>query len=359
MVRKNIKIKKNKNSIINVLSPKTFLKEKIYDDIKTIQVSKIKVSASEFEIPNYNEYDKIINFNFNVSQLKSIARYYKQKISGNKSELIFRLYNYLKYSNFVIKIQRITRGHLFRVFLDLHGPAIKNKKCVNDKDFLTFQRIEKIPYQQFYSYKDEDDFVYGFDICTIYNMLKNNEYNKNPYNRNPLPKDIYKKIKKIVKMAKNLKIPLKIKLKMNDNLTSEKKLELRAIEVFQKIDNFGYITDTNWLTRLARHRCIKYMMELTDVWKYRAQITNETKLKICPSGSPFYGINIHSMASTKTDLYLKNTILTIIERLITQGIDEESRSLGCMYALGTMTIVSSSAASSLPWLYESFMINQQ
>ena len=363
MVRiKNYIIKtKHKNTIINAISPKTFLKENIYDDINNLQFpkKKIKVSASEFEIPNYNEYDKIINVNFNVSQLKSIARYYKQKISGNKSELILRLYNYLKYSNFVIKIQRITRGHLFRVFLNLHGPAIKNKNCVNDKDFLTFQKIDKIPYEQFYSYKDNDGFVYGFDICTIYNMLKNNEYNKNPYNRNSLPKDIYIKIKKIVKMAKNLRIPLKIKLKLNDNLTSEKKLELRTIEVFQKIDNFGYITDTNWLTRLSRSRCIKYMMELNDVWKYRAQINNETKLKISPNGTPFYGINVQTMVSTKTDLYLKNTMLDIIERLITQGVDEESRSLGCMYALGTMTIVSSSAASSLPWLYESFMINQQ
>ena len=39
---------------------------------------KIKVSE-EFEIPNYEEYDKIIKLNFNVSQLKSISRFYKQK----------------------------------------------------------------------------------------------------------------------------------------------------------------------------------------------------------------------------------------------------------------------------------------
>jgi len=360
-IRKIISIKKNEKNIkLKVLSPKTFLKNKIYDDIKNIQVpkKKIKVNVSEFEIPNYDEYNNIIKINFNVRQLKSIARYYKQKISGNKPQLIFRLYNYLKYSYYIIKIQKITRGYLFRTFLNLHGPAIKNKKCVNDKDFLTFQKIDKIPYEQFYSFKDKDNFIYGFDICTIYNMLKNNGYDKNPYNRNPLPINTYKNIKKIVKMAKKLKIPLKIKLEINDNLTSEKKLDLRAIEVFQKIDNFGYITDSNWITRLTRSRCIRYMRELDDVWNYRAQIANDTKLKICPNGTPFHGINIHIITSTKTDLYLKNIILNVIERLITQGIDEESRSLGCMYALGTITIVSNSAAASLPWLYESFMINQ-
>ena len=359
--KQKIKLKNAMNIKLKNISPKTFLKDHIYDDMKNVQIpkKKIKITASEFEIPNYYEYDKLVKYNFNVLQLKSIARFYKQKVSGNKPQLIFRLYNYLKYSYFIIKIQKITRGRLFRQFLYLHGPAIKNRKCVNEKDFLTFQKIKDIPYEQFYSFKDKDGFIYGFDICTIYNMLKNNGYNQNPYNRNPLPKNIYKKIKKIVKMGKKLKIPLNIKLEINDNLTSEKKLELRAIEVFQKIDQFGYITDSNWITRLTRSRSIRYMRELDDVWNYRAQITNETKQKICPNSSPFSGVNIHAIASTKTDLYLKNTILNIIEKLITEGVDQESRSLGCMYALGTITIVSSSAADSLPWLYESFMINQQ
>ena len=50
------------------------------------------------------------------------------------------------------------------------------------------------------------------------------------------------------------------------------------LEWFQKIDNMGYITDSNWITRLPRSRCIRYLRELDDVWNYRAQITNETKL---------------------------------------------------------------------------------
>ena len=106
-------------------------------------------------------------------------------------------------------------------------------------------------------------------------------------------------------------------------------------------------------------RCIRYLRELDDVWNYRAQITNETKFKICPNGTPFYGININAISSTKTELFLKKTILNVIEKIITVGVDEESRSLGCMYALGSITIVSSAAANSLPWLYESFMVNLQ
>ena len=359
---KKLNKKLNENIKIKVISPKTFLKENIYENIKDISITKkkIKVREGEFEIPDYDEYEKILKLNFNVRQLKTISRFYNQKVTGNKPQLIYRLYNYLKYSYFIIKIQKHIRGHLFRVFLKIHGPAIKHRKCVNEQDFLTFQNVKDIPYQQFYSYKDKDGFIYGFDICTVYNMLKLNDYKKNPYNRNNLPNNMYKKIKKIVKMAKNLKIKLNVKLETNDkNLSSEKKVELRAIEVFQKIDNMGYITDSNWITRLPRSRCIRYLRELDDVWNYRAQITNETKFKICPSGSPFNGVNINILCSTKSDLFIRNKILDIINNLITNGVDSESRSLGCMYALGTITIVSHSAANSLPWLYESFMVNQQ
>ena len=46
-----------------------------------------------------------------------------------------------------------------------------------------------------------------------------------------------------------------------------------------------------------------------------------------------------------------------VKRLITKGVTQEARSLGCFYALGTFTIVSQSASNSLPWLYESFYTN--
>ena len=47
-----------------------------------------------------------------------------------------------------------------------------------------------------------------------------------------------------------------------------------------------------------------------------------------------------------------------IEKLTPSGANEESRSLGGFYALGTITIVSVNAANALPWLYESFLTQQ-
>ena len=107
-----------------------------------------------------------------------MLKYYKQKTSGNKQELIFLLYNYLKYSNYAILIQKMVRGHLRRYLNKLRGPGF-NSDCVNETDFYTLEDLKNLDSSQFYSFKDKDNFVYGFDICSIYNMIVKEKQKKN------------------------------------------------------------------------------------------------------------------------------------------------------------------------------------
>jgi hypothetical protein len=51
---------------------------------------------------------------------------------------------------------------------------------------------------------------------------------------------------------------------------------------------------------------------------------------------------------------VKKYILEVLEKFVNSGIDRDSKSLGCYYVLGALTIVNPTAASSLPWLYQSF-----
>ena len=77
-------------------------------DIITINNKKRKklikiVTDSEFKIPNYNEYQNFYSNSYSVNFLKEICKNYKLKISGNKSNLRERIYNYLYESFFCIK----------------------------------------------------------------------------------------------------------------------------------------------------------------------------------------------------------------------------------------------------------------
>ena len=135
----NFKVKKKKEN----RSPKTFLKECIFEQPPVKKNKKKKVSMDEFEVLSYKQYNELVERNYNVSQLKSMCRFYKQKVSGNKRELIFLLYNYLKYSHFAAKIQSLFRGHLLRYMERLRGPGL-NEQCVNETDFYTLEDLKDL-----------------------------------------------------------------------------------------------------------------------------------------------------------------------------------------------------------------------
>lgn len=349
--KKNYKKKKN-------ISFKSYIKT-IYNDVTPLlQKKRKKVSQDNFQILQFSEYDNMLKYNYNVQQLKQICKFYKQKSSGNKKELMNNCYNYLKLSCQACIIQTYFRGHIVRYLNKLKGPAVISRNCTNETDFFTLVPLNEIPKKQFFSYQDKDKFTYGFDICSLYNMIVVEKMDKiNPYNRNDLPKNILKTLQSICNISKILGEELNIKINNNiENLSKEKKLELKAIELFQKIDELGFITNANWIISLSRVRLRNYLNELYDIWNYRAQLGNETKRKIDPiNGNPFAGIQIGYILSQEKIIILSN-ILKIIEIFISRGQTQDAKALGVYYVLGALTMVSYDAAGSLPWLYESFAL---
>lgn len=314
-----------------------------------------KISNDNMVIPTYSTYSILFENNYNVQQLKQIAKSYKLKVSGNKKQLVNRLYIYLNLSQVVIKIQKKFRGYLHRKYEALHGPAFKNRSlCTNDSDFLTGDCFNKMDFSQFFSYADEDGFIYGFDVISLYNLImKSGKSVKNPYNRNDLSKNVIQNMRNMIRLSRVLKISIDIDIK-EDNFSSEKSTELRTLELFQNIDALGNYSDPAWFLSLNRTKLTKFLRELVDIWSYRAQLTNEVKRKICPPlGDPFRGLNFNYISSEESIDNVRKTIISILEKFVNSGVDTDSKNLGAYYVLGALTLVSESAASSLPWLFQS------
>jgi len=340
-------------------SPKTYIQTILYDKVEVKRGKKRKtVSQEEFNILEFSEFEKVLCINYNVRQLKKMCRHYKQKVSGNKSELINRMYNFLKYSHYITTAQKHIRGWMRRNYFKLNN--IKNRKnSVNETDFLTLQSIQKIPYHQFYCYKCKDGFIYSFNIKSLYNLMMKSEGDlKNPYTRVDFPKDIIKKIRHFIKLSHILKEPIKISLKDDsDKLSTKKRMSLKTLSIFHRIDTFGHITDTSWFLSLDRSQLVRYVKELQDIWEYRANLSNHVKRQICPpNGNPFHGINLHSLIQKNKETLQRN-ILYIMENLISKGINQDSKALGAFYILAALTLVSHNAAVALPWLYQSVAQN--
>jgi len=347
---------KNINDYINSISIKC------ENEIKKIEKLE-KINETDVIIPTINCFNDIIKYNYNSNQLKSFAKHYGLKISGNKKELITRIYTFLNLSSYIIKIQKKFRGSMVRKLVVSYGPGLRNRKiCTNETDFVSMDLLTEIPYNQFFSYKDVDGIIYGFELSSIYNLIcKNmniNTINKeitNPYNRQNIPEFVYDNIKQIIRLSKIVNIDIDLIIEQTTNLSDDKTIELRALALFQNINSLGNYSDPSWFLSLNKPNLIKLVRELVDIWNYRLQISDETKRKICPpNGDPFRNMNIASILTESHLNNVKKLILELLEKFVNSGVDNDSKSLGAYYVLGALTIVNSQAATTIPWLFQSF-----
>ena len=347
------------HKIINhKLIGKNFFEKKIYEDVSNYKrKSKKKITMENFVIPKFKNYNDIIELNYNVKQLRIVCCNYGLKKSGCKADLKYRAFNYLKYSYYANIIQRFLWGSVVRKLYKLRGPGFKKRNCVNETDFLMFEKVKNIENNQFYSFKDKDGFIYGFNICSLYNLFVENKGDVlNPYNRNKLNPETHTNIIQIIGLSKILNMKTNIiVVNDTDSLSFKKKVELKCIDTLQILDGLGHITDPSWFYNLSRPKLLKFIRELMDIWNYRLNLTVQLKKKICfPHGKPFLLLNLNSLFKNEDINKIKNGLLNVIKKFVTLGIDNQHKALGAYYILGALTIVSRDAAISLPWLYETF-----
>jgi hypothetical protein len=326
---------------------------------KNIICSKRLEKIDNNDIPFFHQYYLLFKYNYNLHQLKIFVKHYKLKLTGNKSQLVNRIYFFLYFSFFACKIQKILRGVIQRKYNLAHGPAFKNRSlCINKSDFLTVDNLEEIPLEQFFSYKDIDGFIYGFDIVSLYNLItKCNGILKNPYNRQCITNKTIMDLKTLLRLSKILNIPICTDIKeTSDEVTQEKSLELRILSLFQEIDSLGNYSEASWFTSLNRMQLIKFLRELIDIWTFRAQLDSHVKLLICPpNGNPFTRNNPIVFLNNCNDIFeMQNYIIDILEKFVNTNASRDNRSLGAYYVLGALTLVNQNASIALPWLYQSF-----
>lgn len=310
--------------------------------------------------PSVTNCNIILKYNFTLRQLNNILVYYNIPLGGNKREIVIRIFTYLKLNNNAIKVQKIFRGFLRRNYLSLFGPAFKNKDlCNNNIDFFTMDDFANLKFTEFFSYKDDDGFIYGFNIVSFYNLIKSSLHNNalNPYNRNKIPLIAINNIKKILEYNKIFNIKLNINIEPKIPI-QHKSVDIRAFELFRNIDYLGNYTNHQWFLELNTYKLLKLIREINEVWSFRLNIPREVKRNIYPPFGDIFRnvrISVDGFGETTESLnILRGQVLEIMERLVNSGVNADSRSLGSCYVLGALTLVSDDAAISMPWLYQSF-----
>jgi hypothetical protein len=344
----NIKVKKATHS----------LKSKS-DDEKNEELENKK---KNLVIPQYQDASSLLDKRvYSLSELKEICRHYKLKVTGNKTELYESILTVFRHIKSAYIIQTSWKKYSAKIYNRMRGPARFNRSCcVNESDFFSMDSLKEIPYTQFFSYKDSDNMVYGFDLLSLFLLFEkgsNSNVNvTNPYNRQPFPDNIRTTMNRLVVFSKMF--GEHINIKNEDRLAdyggeTGKSIEELIVELFNEIDSLGNYTNSAWFLVLASQQLIRFIQNLLDIWVYRANLCQQVRIEIFPpSGDPFRDIHVYNLNNSTND-QLRHTAYTLMRRFVQTGINRDSRCLGTNYVLCALTLVSPAAANALPWLYQS------
>jgi hypothetical protein len=316
--------------------------------------SKPKSPINELDI-NLEFINKTPFKNIKVNTLRKFAKNIGLESNPSKRILLDNIIKYLHKQEYfksnqdkIIKVQSIFKGKTIR---NLYGPGLLNRKIINNEtDLLTCVPVQKIPYNKFISIRDDDNFVYAFDITTLKELL---EYsNENPYNKKKFSD---KNLRIILSRIKDI-IP---ENKIETVLTPEQKFKHRILNIFTIIDDLGNYTDPAWLITLNLSSLKKYHYYLQDIWYWSFQASSNDKKRIYPpNGTPFKNnqsiINSISEINKLFDIIL-NDLEIIISKEHNKIIrNDEDRKMGCWIILSALVNVCPEAAESLPHLYQQF-----
>lgn len=292
------------------------------------------------------------NYNFDVNLKKNeVVILFKQYITEN-NKYILNLQN-------IIKIQNIFRQKIIKNINKLKGPGLF-LSCVNDSDFYTFDEKNKIKYNYFFSFQDEKKNIYFFDIRSFKLLIDNKTNNNviNPYNRLDISIEIINNYNKLVKYLKTKNISIDFEPEI---LSDEQIFNQNIIQIFQKIDKFGYNTSIEWFTKLTIYQLRKLWIQLEDIWNYRSNLSSNEKNNIIQKNKPqpfskfkllntkyFYDSVTKSVKKKK----LQETILEDFNIFISSGINDSSSNIGCLYVLTALATVSNECIQSMPWLQQ-------
>jgi hypothetical protein len=325
-----------------------------------------------------SEYDRIHD-KLSTAHLKHLCMTYGLKCSGTKPVLALRAHTHCMESHFISRIQRVCRGHFARVYIRRHvllPECSAETEYVNDTDFYTMDGFEDLPHYQIFTFKDETDHkLYRFNTASFFQLMKGAftksqlssaasgvccevpETAVNPYTRTPISLSTVRLFFNKLHFCRIMRLPAYTHFK-SDELTPQQAIDARILEVFQDINKLGNYADSDWFSRLSHPQHIWFIQELYDIWAYRAELSAQVKMQICPPyGQIFPSVAnsillMHEMRTAPFER-VREVCISTCERLVRSGLTEDDRYLGASYVLSALTLVSPRAREALPWLYQS------
>tara|TARA_B100001142_G_scaffold321822_1_gene369102 strand:+ start:5210 stop:6226 length:1017 start_codon:yes stop_codon:yes gene_type:complete len=325
--------------------------------------NKTKMEKKQYPfIAQFSDYNCLITYKYTVKEFREILKRFQlpRCKSTRRNDIQEHCVNLLYLSHNICKIQKIWRNHFIRLYNKTLGPSYGKKHLSNNvDDFLTTEKIEEIDYYYYFSFKDNDNFVYTFNLVSIVTLLNKNIL-KNPYNRSDFDTRVIIDVKKRLRYNSILN-----KISVFQNFSSQPaSMNDRVNQLFHHMDQLGNYTNSTWFLELNSSQIRFFLFELHEIWNYRAQLSLSVKEIICPPrGNPFFSLPRNFISNYNNNRiffslnFLRNAALDVMEKLSYSAHSDTNKNMGVLYILSAFTLVSQQARDALPWLYASVEYN--
>lgn len=256
-------------------------------------------------------------------------------------------------SNTVKKIQRWWKQlNGFKLAKERTPAFFSRDLCHNDTELATLEPLSTVPRDYFFVIRDSG-LMWGYDIRTLLVQYENSGKLENMYttqNCNAKTLESFRlRLDKLRRWKKSL-----IFENTSNNLSVKQSWNLRVLDVCLRLDMLGYRISTQWFSELniSEHRTL--YNTLASMWNQDLNLTEDQRRRIVPEHSNPVNKLFRwtpEKINMKYDLdSIRRTNLNIIERLITSALEQSDKTLGAMYTVMGLCMVSYRCRNAYPWL---------
>ena len=236
----------------------------------------------------------------------------------------------------ILKIQTNIRRWNITRNTKLRGSAYINRTiCNNDEDFYTYEPIQDIENQFFFSYKDHQNNYWGFDIRSLKKLIDMNY--GNPYTTEPIQENIKVKINELISyLNKNNVITV-----VDNSVISDRKtlVKQKFVDIFAQMEYVGYSCNVSWVLELNNSRLKRLYRELEDIWNYRANLSESAKRAIVPPNGILCSMPVSDYNHCHVKVELQEILANELIKICGAN-DPGNMNLGFMYFIIALSFVS-------------------
>lgn len=311
--------------------------------------TRIKICVKKRNPPISMDYnpsiDKLENSNnFESLELLKICRHHKICVRGNKSHLCSLLLKKIHNISPKNNPEQIIGKVFITYFLFKIGNCNLVDQCKNSDDFYTTTDLNDIP--KIFLYCTKSNPTYGFDIRSLDALMSSSTLFRNPYTDKTFDNEDLEYMKKKIRWITRLGFYQKPT--RSRKLTAD--IHQYTINIFSHINHHQYV-DYNCFLNLSFDGLQSLYRELYEIWNFRLPMQNDYKLEMV-QGQVFANWDSVKLYKSSMESKLRFELLRNIEKLVTDGQTEDHCKAGCYIFMLGLVLVSESAATSNPSLYQ-------